>query len=117
MKAHEETWEADVGNFGCGKVVGDSIYAEDGCAADVSYDAARLASAAPEMARLLCEMSWPNNDRCPAPTCHGIAGEHTPDCPLIAVLTKAGLLTSAASVPEPAAEPAPEPRKPDDEQE
>lgn len=54
-----------------------------------------LAAAAPEMARMLLELEWSGDEaryRCPA--CEATAHpNHAPDCRLVAVLRKAGVLT------------------------
>lgn len=63
-------------------------------------DRAQLAAAAPEMARLLIEVQWAGvltyqyeggGDPC-CPVCEGEEPRHEPDCKLVAVLRKAGVL-------------------------
>lgn len=83
--------------------------------ADVPHESvARLAAAAPEMARLLLEIQWSSRDEggSTCPSCYAEAyvpparydadgkylgyteGTHDPDCALAAVLRKAGVLQS-----------------------
>ena len=55
----------------------------------------RLAAAAPEMARMLLELEWISTyETIDCRICGGekTAGGHEPDCKLVAVLTKAGVL-------------------------
>lgn len=111
-KVWEETWEADNSasshsgvfiqfrNGVGGRVLAETFntprftgYAEPG----VMLDRAKLAAAAPEMARLLLEAQWAsfgNYGSCSA--CPWCASEnnprHEPDCELVAVLKKAGVL-------------------------
>lgn len=56
---------------------------------------ARLASAAPDMARLLLELEWCDDDGHYCPSCgysrFRTPQTHAPDCRLVAVLRKAGV--------------------------
>ncbi len=107
MKAHEETWELVPRNGGW------RLHAEGEEEHSTFWDAdpgrARLAAAAPEMARLLLELQWSGGsyegDHMAAccPSCEAFsvtsdvtAGKHEPGCRLAAVLQKAGVLQEKA---------------------
>lgn len=98
MKPWEETWEADedmpdVRN-------GDALVLR--ALGDGSEDRAKLAAAAPEMARLLLKHQWDTNNVCPE--CRGARVDdddeqplpggygHAKDCGLVSVLRKANVL-------------------------
>lgn len=97
MKPWEETWEAEHE---------DSLdyitRGPDGFIAgfDDQKERATLAAAAPEMARVLLALEWKGaelGDDCTyavCPSCGAYKGEvgHAPDCGLVAVLRKAGVV-------------------------
>lgn len=104
MKPWEETWRANAikdttdnvdittGNH---ERIFHSI--NDADESDAAWARLQLAAAAPEMARLLLAMHERHShgrlsEWCPAPGCGVGAGGHEPDCALVAVLRKAGVL-------------------------
>ncbi len=100
MKPWEETWHMDP-NEGAPVIT----TGPDGFRGTFDEeDAARLAAAAPAMARLLLKLEWlwrEGSERHRCPSCDGEAthaskpwrGGHAPDCELATVLRAAGVLT------------------------
>lgn len=94
----EETWTADdVDVLGTHEHATDFPVAEFQATA-MGPDRAKLAAAAPEMARLLLALEWAGNIGQGGYGCAECSGEarhkkHYPDCALLAVLRKAGVLT------------------------
>lgn len=101
MKAHEETWVYDGRWLQVHPPEGETYGERWACAdyGDAPGPRARLAAAAPEMARLLLEIEFHSQEgdegHLPSacPICDGYEYRgHKPDCRLVAVLRKAGVI-------------------------
>lgn len=92
MKAHEETWvrAGTVVVIGAGPItlLGADFDIEKGEPVDAAIARAKLAAAAPAMARLLLKMS--KYGVCPA-CCRG-GNEHWPKCTIVEALRASGVL-------------------------
>jgi hypothetical protein len=93
MKVWEEQWDWHPRGGGGARLYSDQ-YEEEWATTwgDDSNDRAKLAAAAPDMARLLIEIEWQGDEvRYRCPSCGGGTPGHESDCALDAVLRKAGV--------------------------